>query len=170
MTAANLADWVRSAMRFIDLTEADCLDYSDQGMADDAARLTNSGYALFGLSMDATDTSLARLEGRSLAVLDQHADAHQEVMAALYKAWPHAEDIGDGTHRGVVGLIEQLTAERNALLEALKGQTAVSVRSMRRLGFFSEHDILDCTAQARSALELVTGDDLAGRVALEAGR
>lgn len=46
------------------------------------------------------------------------ADARLDIMAALYKAWPHAEDM-DGTDQGVVGLIEQLTAERDAARQAL---------------------------------------------------
>lgn len=50
---------------------------------------------------------------------DRNADDIQELYAALYKAWPHAEDMGDGSAKGVGHLIEQLTEERDGLLEAL---------------------------------------------------
>lgn len=47
-------------------------------------------------------------------------DAIQELYAELYKAWPHAEDMGDGTAAGVGHLIEQLAAERDKAREALR--------------------------------------------------
>lgn len=68
--------------------------------------------------------ALDELDAAVAALRDQHADALHEIMAALYKAWPHAEDMGDGTHLGIIGLIEQLTDERNALLEALRRNRA----------------------------------------------
>lgn len=63
----KVADWIRRAMRFIDLVEADALDYEDTGLTKDAGQLTDDGYALFGLSVDDERTCLAALEHRALA-------------------------------------------------------------------------------------------------------
>ncbi len=61
-----IADWIRHAMRFIDLCEADVLDYLDRDLTPDAERLTKEGYALFGEMSD--ERCLADLEHLSLAL------------------------------------------------------------------------------------------------------
>lgn len=63
-----LEDWVREAMRFIDLCDADAAGYDD--LHEDAVRLTAEGYSLFGISLDASPEScLADLDHRQIAVL-----------------------------------------------------------------------------------------------------
>jgi hypothetical protein len=58
-------DWIKRAMRFIDLCDADAGDYQDQGLHDDAERLTCDGFALFGMG---TDACLADLKSHLLPV------------------------------------------------------------------------------------------------------
>lgn len=62
VTPSQIVDWVKRAMRFIDLCEADVLGYADDGMTRDAKWLTKAGYRLFGIDIDHDDTSLAALE------------------------------------------------------------------------------------------------------------
>lgn len=90
-TSGRAADWVRRAMRFIDLCEADVLDYADNGMAVDAEGLTRDGYQLFGIDIDHTDTSLADIEHAKLA-LDEDGVACGMVLAASQLA-----DMGEDT-------------------------------------------------------------------------
>jgi hypothetical protein len=59
-----IAAWIKGAMRFIDLCEADVLDYLDRDLTKDAARLTKEGYELFGV--DPEGSSLADLEHAEL--------------------------------------------------------------------------------------------------------
>jgi len=60
-----LANWVREAMRFIDLCDADAAGYDD--LHEDAERLTKQGYALFGVDLDDDpDWSLAQLANLKL--------------------------------------------------------------------------------------------------------
>jgi len=64
--APALADWVRRAMRFIDLCDADVAGYDE--MHDDAADLTAAGYKLFGIDIyENDDACLADLEHRPLS-------------------------------------------------------------------------------------------------------
>jgi hypothetical protein len=63
-----LANWVREAMRFIDLCDADAAGYDE--LHQDAERLTIAGYALFGADvMSDGNWCLADLEGRHLVGL-----------------------------------------------------------------------------------------------------
>ncbi|MGX5806225.1 hypothetical protein ACWGS9_34410 [Bradyrhizobium sp. Arg314] len=66
--APALADWVRQAMRFIDLCDADSAGYDE--LHEDARQLTVAGYALFGADVISDGNwCLADLEGRQLAGL-----------------------------------------------------------------------------------------------------
>lgn len=49
---------------------------------------------------------------------DRLADEKHEVVAALYKAWPDAEDIPSDWPLGVIGCIEQIIRERDEALAA----------------------------------------------------
>lgn len=51
---------------------------------------------------------------------DRLADEKQEVVAALYKAWPDAEDIPSDFPLGIIGCIELIISERDAALASLK--------------------------------------------------
>jgi hypothetical protein len=44
---------------------------------------------------------------------DQHADGLHEIMAALYRVWPDAEDMPTGVE-GICGLIDQIVDERKS--------------------------------------------------------
>jgi hypothetical protein len=62
-----IAHWVRSAMRFVDLCDADVAGYDE--MHHDAAGLLDEGFALFGIDVEQNDEAcLADLEGRALAI------------------------------------------------------------------------------------------------------
>lgn len=50
---------------------------------------------------------------------DRLADEKHEVVAALYKAWPDAEDIPSDWPLGIIGCIEQIINERDEALSAL---------------------------------------------------
>ncbi len=50
---------------------------------------------------------------------DRRADETLEVVAALYKAWPDAEDIASDWPLGIIGSIEQIIAERDDALASL---------------------------------------------------
>ncbi len=59
----RLSDWIRSAMRFVDLCDADVDGYDD--LHEDAEQLTADGYALFGVT-DIDNACLADLEYAAL--------------------------------------------------------------------------------------------------------
>lgn len=62
--------WMKDAMRFIDLCEADVADYSDNGLFEDAERLLERGFALFGGD---ENSSLATIEHAHLALRARQA-------------------------------------------------------------------------------------------------
>ncbi|CAN7303597.1 hypothetical protein LJR164_001583 [Phenylobacterium sp. LjRoot164] len=57
---------------------------------------------------------LATKDAELSALREEHADQVHEVVAALYKAWPDAEDIPSDWPNGIIGCIEQIIAERDA--------------------------------------------------------
>lgn len=57
---------------------------------------------------------LAISEAARLKAEEERADQLHEVVVALYKAWPDAEDMATDWPLGVIGRIEDLIAERNA--------------------------------------------------------
>lgn len=61
-----LTDWVRAAMRFIDLCDADPADYADRELHEDAEQLILNGFRLFFGPTDADQKSLADLEYQTL--------------------------------------------------------------------------------------------------------
>lgn len=50
---AGAGAWIKRALRFIDLCDADAADYHDREMHEDAADLTREGFALFDMGDDA---------------------------------------------------------------------------------------------------------------------
>lgn len=66
-----------------------------------------------------TETQLLAALSRAPEAEDRLADEKQEVVAALYKAWPDAEDIPSDWPLGIIGCIEQIIRERDEALAAL---------------------------------------------------
>lgn len=75
--ADRLTDWVRRAMRFIDLCDADAGGYDE--LHEDAEQLTVEGYSRFGLDPDDPGTCIAALEYRNLAALSPPPDSRGDV-------------------------------------------------------------------------------------------
>lgn len=72
-----LTEWVRKAMRFVDLCDADAAGYDD--LHENAERLTIDGYSLFGAMVEFDQWSLADLEHRQLTAFIAPTDPSGEV-------------------------------------------------------------------------------------------
>lgn len=71
-------EWIKRAMRFIDLCDADAGNYQDRGLHNDAADLTREGFGLFGMGNDA---SIADLEH---ALLRDEPQAREDTSAVAW--------------------------------------------------------------------------------------
>ena len=96
----DLAHWVREAMRFIDLCDADAAGFDD--LHETAERLTVFGYSLFGANATFDEWCLADLEHRKLvAFVDAHpAPSDNQKMRDRWA--------------DVAPLVDQITAEEGA--------------------------------------------------------
>jgi hypothetical protein len=99
-----LAKWVREAMRFIDLCDADAGGYDD--LHSHAERLTVEGYFLFGADAVFDKWCLADLEHRSLTAfldrdpapaeptsLDQHLARRLAKASSIIRRWVEQESV-----------------------------------------------------------------------------
>lgn len=66
-----------------------------------------------GARLEQAASTISHLQGEVERLKAEHADGLHEIMATLYKAWPHAEDMPTGV-LGICGLVEQVTEERNS--------------------------------------------------------
>lgn len=62
---AKAGAWIKRALRFIDLCDADAADYQDREMHEDAADLTREGFALFDMGEDACIADLKHVALRA---------------------------------------------------------------------------------------------------------
>lgn len=128
-----LAKWVREAMRFIDLCDADAGGYDD--LHGDAERLTVDGYSLFGAMVEFDKWCIADLEHRALT-------------AFLDRQPPAAEP---------VGLREELAAAKTELAE-LKSRCSREIAQYGRLtGSLATPARTDDAAQADGGVAAIIG-------------
>lgn len=73
---AKAGAWIKRALRFIDLCDADAADYQDREMHEDAADLTREGFALFDMGEDACIADLKH------AALRAQPQAREEAQAS----------------------------------------------------------------------------------------
>lgn len=72
---AEAGEWIKRAMRFIDLCDADAADYQDREMHEDAADLIREGFALFDMD---DETSIADLRHAALRAQPQAREEGDE--------------------------------------------------------------------------------------------
>ncbi|WP_333703373.1 hypothetical protein [Sphingobium yanoikuyae] len=84
-----LTEWVRKAMRFLDLCGADATGYDKLHEEDEADRLTVDGYSLFGANVAFDSWCLADLENRTLTAFlepksrEHAANGEEEAVIAM---------------------------------------------------------------------------------------
>lgn len=92
--------------------------------------------AFRGMDADGLEARLAAETLRADKAEATVADSTHEIIAALYKAWPDAEDIPSDFPLGIIGCIEQIIGERNAVeaqLSALRASLEPVVEAVEDL-------------------------------------
>lgn len=116
---AGAGAWIKRALRFIDLCDADAADYQDREMHEDAADLTREGFALFDMGDDAC---IADLKHASLRAQPRPAGG---LTVTLVETSPHLPAAGSMAIRkwdnhGLPSGTHHLYASPDAALKAAK--------------------------------------------------